>query len=78
MGDAYYVYRGYIQLTHDHFPTTAADNMWLVSLGTNRRHNVHKCTEKCFFYCTNPFETINMQIEQNITDLTIRGSTNEE
>ena len=76
MGDAYYVYRRHTQQTHDNFRTTAADNMWFVALVTNRRDNVQKFIEKCFSYCSNPFETINMKIEQNIAYLMIRGSPN--
>ena len=73
MGDAYYVCRRYMQQPHDNFFTNAADNTWFVALVTNRTHNVHRCTEKCFSYRSNPFEII-MKIEQNIGDLMIRGS----
>ena len=37
----------------------------------------HKCAEKCFSVRYNPFETINIEIEQIIADLMIRGGPNE-
>ena len=40
MGDAYYVYGGYMQHARDNFLTTAANNMLFVALITNCRHNV--------------------------------------
>ena len=49
---------------------------WLPCLTRGIMHTNLLKNEKCFSYCSNPFETISMKIEPNIADQMIRGSPN--